>query len=562
MRMEQNIFLQISIILAITITIAFFIRLLKQPLLIAYIVAGTLSGPLFLNLLHNNQHLYEALAQFGIVLLLFVVGLNLNFNHLRKIGTTALVVGTAQVVLTTLSGTILLTLLKLPLLSSIYVAVAITFSSTVIITKLLSDKKDLESTYGRYTIGLMLVQDVIAITIMIFLSTLTQNESLSSSLLLLLGKGIILAAIIFLTSVYLLPLFLKKIASSSEFLFIFTVAWCFGVANIVYWSGFSIEIGAILAGLSLGSSPYQPEIVSRIKPLRDFFLILFFIILGSKLSLNNISHALLPGVVLAFFILIGNPVILYALFRMRKFTRRNSFLIGITAAQVSEFGFILLFTVQRLGHIGEVEFSIFTLVAIITIFCSSYLITYNTQIYTFLTPLFNIFGKDHYIQKHEKIIPYEVWVFGYHRIGWKVCEALRDKKMNFAVVDFNPETIATLKKRAIPAFFGDAADVEFLETLPLEKAKFIILTLPDPDDQKVLLNYVREKNKRIPIIGNLADDHNLQELYNEGANYVMLPHLLGGQWIADLIKHTPLSALVFNKLKKQQQNDLKLKYTK
>jgi Kef-type K+ transport system membrane component KefB len=560
--MDQNIFLQISILLGITITIAFLVRLLKQPLLIAYIVAGTIAGPLFLNILNAHYTLYEALAQFGVVLLLFVVGLSLNFNHLRTIGKTVLVVGIAQVCITSLVGTGLLLLLHQPLLSSIYLAVAVTFSSTVIIIKLLSDKKDLESTYGRYTVGLMLVQDVIAIIIMILISTLDHDQTFAASIGLLLGKGAVLGLIIFLISYYILPILLKRIALSSEFLFIFTVAWCFGVANLVYWSGFSVEIGAIVAGLSLGSSPYQPEIISRIKPLRDFFLILFFIILGSQLSFTNLNTTLLPGIVLSLFILIGNPFILYFLFRSYKFTRRNSLLIGVTAAQVSEFGFILLFTGQKLGSIQNQELSIFTFVALITIFFSSYIITYNNQIYSILTPWFLKFGKDKYLQKQESPILYDVWVFGYHRIGWKVCEALVDKKMKFAVVDFNPEAITKLKNRNIPAFFGDASDVEFLSTLSLERAKLIILTLPDPDDEEVLVRYIRSKNKRTAIIANLTHHQNMDMLYKSGANYVMLPHLLGGQWIADFIKRQSLTATIFKHLKKEQQRDLTLKYTK
>ncbi|MBD3311326.1 MAG: hypothetical protein GF349_02405 [Candidatus Magasanikbacteria bacterium] len=560
--MIDNIFLQISALLGITVTIAFLMRLLRQPLIVAYIIAGLIAGPLFLNLVHGDEEFFAAFAKFGIVLLLFIVGLSLNFDYVKRVGKAVFVGGVLQFILTASIGFLIMKLLNFSTISSLFIAAAITFSSTIIVIKILGDKKDLESAYGRYVIGLLLVQDIIAVSLMIFLNTSNiHGEIWYRTLVMTFSKGFLLIGLVFLMARYLLPVIMDRVAQSSELLFIFTIAWCFGVASIVYISGFSIEIGAIIAGISLGASPYQPEISSRIKPLRDFFIVLFFIVLGSELQLGDLRAAILPAIILAVFVLIADPLILYFVMRKMKYTRRNAFLAGITAAQVSEFGFILVFKGEELGFLNGPELAILTLVALITIMISSYAITYNEQAYRKILPILNKLGKDNETQDENKPEEYEVWIFGYHRIGWKVCEALAEKKIKFAVVDFNPEAISKLKHRGIPAYFGDAADIEFLDSLPLDKAKLIISTIPEADDQKTLIKSVRNRSNKPYIIANLYHNTYLDDLYEVGANYVMMPHLLGGEWISDILKNKPWTKLTFKKLKKEQKDEMKLRFT-
>ena len=278
--MIENIFLQISILLGITVSIAFIVRLLRQPLMIAYIVAGIIAGPVFLNVIHGDSSSFQAFAELGVVLLLFLVGLSLDFKYIRRVGKVAVVAGVGQVLFTGVIGWLLLTALGLGTFEALYLSIAITFSSTIIIIKLLSDKQDLESVYGRFTVGLLLVQDVIAITVMILFKTFFSGNGTWGALSIFLLKGGVLVAVIYFLARVLLPPLLNKVANSGEFLFLFTIAWCFGISSLVYWFGFSLEIGAVMAGISLGSSKYSLEIGSKIRPLRDFFIVLFFIILG------------------------------------------------------------------------------------------------------------------------------------------------------------------------------------------------------------------------------------------------------------------------------------------
>jgi Kef-type K+ transport system membrane component KefB len=556
----DNIFLQISVLLGLTVSIAFVIRLMRQPLLVAYVIAGIVAGPFFLDLMKGDQNLYDAFAQFGVVLLLFVVGLSLNLNHLKKIGKTVLVAGLAQFIITGLAGFFILRYIGFSAISSMYIAIAITFSSTIIIVKLLTDKKDTNSVYGRHVIGLMVVQDLIAIFFMLAINSTGQNIETSYVFAQFGLKLLALSAFVFLLSKYLLSKVLDRIAGSSEFLFIFTIAWCFGISSLLYLLGFSVEIGALIAGLSLGSSTYQQEICSRIRPLRDFFIIIFFVILGSEMRLADLSGVWKPALALSAFVVIGGTIILYFVFRILKFTRRNSFLAGVSASQVSEFGFIVLFVGASSGRLQGTELALFTIVALITIFISSYLITYNEILYKFLMPIFSLFGKDKHQQSEEQEKKYDVFVFGYHRIGWKVCESLQEKKIKFAVVDFEPQAIHRLHSRGIPAYFGDAADVEFLSTLNIDKAKLIISTLPEVDDQITMIKYVKSKTKKAKIIANLYHNRFLDDLYKAGADYVMMPHLLGGHWISDVVKKKAWTGKTFESLRKEQKKEMKLRF--
>jgi Kef-type K+ transport system membrane component KefB len=558
--MLDNIFLQMSVLMGLTVSIAFIVRLLKQPLMIAYIIAGIVAGPVFLGVIHHEQESFHAFAELGVVLLLYVVGLSLNFEYIKRVGKGAIIGGVGQVLFTGAVGWFLLRVIGFSMTSSIFLAIATTFSSTIVIIKLLTDKKDLDTIYGRFTVGILLVQDVIAIFLLIFIKTMESGGSWAAEFGMIAVKGLLIVAAIYFLARVLLPPLLDRIAESGEFLFLFTIAWCFGVASLVYALGLSLEIGAVLAGISLGSSPYSHEISSRIRPLRDFFIVLFFIILGSEMGLAELKHVLIPSIVISSFILIGNPLILYIIYRTQKFTRRNAFLIGLTAAQVSEFGFIVLFSAQSAGLVGGSELATLTFTALTTIFISSYLITYNEQIYQFLQPIFAIAGPDKYQQQEQGIANYDIWVIGYHRIGWKVCQTLKEQKKHFAVIDYNPQAISRLKHQGIPAFYGDIADVEFLSELPIEQAKMIISTVPEPDDQMTLIKHIRKENKKSIIIANLHHARFVKQLYAAGANYVMMPHLLGGLWISEVLLNSRWTKKTFQELKSEQKKEMAVRF--
>ena len=553
--MDSNLFLQLSALLAITVSVGFFVRLAKQPLLIAYIIAGIIGGPLLLNILPPNAHTYNAFANVGVVLLLFIIGLDLNFSYLKKIGKETMIIAAWQILFNFLLILPLAKFFGFSWAGAIFLTIAACFSSTIVILKLLGDKQDEDTVYGRYTIGLLLVQDLISILILLYLSFNNQAENFVGLPYLSLLKFIVVVGLIILATKYVLPKLLSSVANSGEFLFIFTVAWCFGISSLMLWSGFSLEIGAIIAGLALGSSRYQAEIASRVKPLRDFFIVIFFMVLGSESNLQQVDRVLLPATILAIFILIIKPLVLYIIFRARHFTRRNSFLAALTSGQLSEFGFIILFAGAASGYLKGEELGIFTIAALITIFFSSYIITYSYKIYCLFLPIFALFGKDRYEQKEDVRESFEAIIFGYHRTGWKIGEALRDEKIKFAAVDFNPDNHALFKRSGVKAFFGDASDVEFLKSLPLKKAKIIISTIPSPEDQLVLIHFIRRHNPKAIMIATLYHKKYIKSLYKAGADYVILPHLLGGSWTAEIIQRGELKKRSAWKKYREQQNE-------
>lgn len=552
----DNIFFQISTILVLTTGIAFFVRFLKQPLIIGYIIAGIVAGPIFLDIFHDGEAVYDLFAKFGVVLLLFVIGLHLDLRHLREIGRASFLSGFGQVLFTVIFGSAILFWLDFPLMTSIFLAGAITFSSTIIIMKFLSDKKDTETVYGKHTIGLMIVQDIIAVVMIVVLGMLKIEGSLSSQVIFLLSKIILVSIGLVWISRFVIPNLLKKISSSREMLFIFTIAWCFGIASIFHIVGFSIEFGAIVAGMSLASSPFKLEISSRVKVLRDFFLVLFFIVLGAQMSSGSVAEIWLPSIILSLFILIGNPLILYVIFRLLKFTRRNSFLAGLTAAQVSEFGFVLLYAGSNMGYVTGQELSIFTTVAIITIFTSSYLIIYNEKIYKFLIPFFNLFGKDKYQQREKVTENFDVWVVGFHRIGEYVAKSLHKTGFKIAVIDFDPAISKRGDHKNLSLFFGDASDIEFIENLPIANSKLVVLTIPALDDQMVVISHIKQSRSNAFIIANAYQYEEIKELYEAGADYVMMPHLVGGNWISDILVKDKWSKESFTTLRSEQESML------
>jgi Trk K+ transport system NAD-binding subunit len=275
------------------------------------------------------------------------------------------------------------------------------------------------------------------------------------------------------------------------------------------------------------------------------------------MGMSPLSDIWLPSVVLSLFILVGNPLILYIIFRFLKFTRRNSFLAGLTAAQVSEFGFVLLYAGAGLGFVSGRELSIFTMVAIITIFISSYLIIYNEKIYRWLIPWFNLFGADKRQQSEKVSETFDAWIIGYHRIGRHVCRALNEKGLRVAVIDYDPSaSLEAANAQNTSLFFGDAADLEFVENLPLASSKLVVITIPALDDQVTVIDHLKQSNSGAFIVANAYQYFEIEKLYNAGADYVMMPHLVGGNWIAGILAKDDLTEEIFAGLRNDQNEML------
>ena len=549
--MAIGVFVELSMVIIIAVVVAAIMRLLKQPLVIGYILTGIIVSHYFLNIVASTDAI-ATFAQIGIVLLLFMVGLNLNPRIIKDVGKVSLVTGVGQVIFTSLVGFFISKLLGFSTITSMYIAIALTFSSTIIIMKLLSDKRDLETLYGRIAIGFLIVQDLIVIVILMIISSIPAGINFTTLALETLFKGGGLLILLFLVSVYIFPRITKVIAKSQEFLLLFSIGWCFAIASLFYYLNFSIEAGALLAGITLSLSPYHHEIGSKMRPLRDFFIILFFILLGSQMVFTNISQYIFPIIIFSAFILIGNPLIVMVLMGLLGYTKRNSFLAGLTVAQISEFSLILIALGVKVGHLTNDILSLVTIIGLITIAGSTYLILYANKIYPHLSKYLGIFerkGKkvDEHIYHKDGI--YDIMLFGYDRVGYDILESFKKIKKKFLVIDYNPETITKLAKEGFDCKYGDADDSELLNELNFSKTKMVVSTIHNLDTNLLLINKIRESNKKtiITVVSHQIDE--AMKLYGAGATYVLMPHFLGGHHVSTMIEEHGLNLNKFLKEK-------------
>ena len=557
--MIEDVFVQLSIIIILAVIISGVMKLLKQPLIIGYIITGILAGPLFLNIVKPHD-VIATLSQFGIVFLLFIAGLSLNPRVLKSVGKVSLITGLGQILFTTLVGFLIAKLLGFSDTVAMYIAIALTFSSTIIIVKLLSDKGDLQTLYGRIALGFLIVQDIVAILILMIISSLNGKANIVSFVIKTILTGIGLLGFIGFLSIYILPRIIKVVAKSQEFLLLFSIGWLLFLAIVFHYLNFSVEIGALLAGISLSISPYHFEIKSRMSVLRDFFILFFFVLLGSQMSFMNVSQFLIPILVFSIFILVGNPLIVMILMGLLKYTKRTGFLAGLTVAQISEFSLILIALGVKVAHVPNEILSMVTAIGLVTIFASTYMIIHANKLYCYLSKYLSIFERkgrkiDEHI--HHKGRNYDIILFGCNRIGFSLLKSLKKLGKNLLIIDYDPEIITCLAKKGYECRYGDANDIEFLNKLNFSKTKMIISTIPDIETNLLLIRKIKEVNKKAIII---IVSHQIEEalkLYESGATYVIMPYFLGGQHVSTLIEKYGMNLDKFLEEKSKQIAHLK-----
>jgi len=555
----MEVFVEISLLLALTTVITMLIKRLRQPLVVGYILSGILAGPYFLNIL-NSKHELELFSKVGIVFLLFIVGLYLSPKVIHEVGRVSLITGLGQIVFTSIVGFFIALALGIDQIAAIYVAIALTFSSTIIILKLISDKKDLQKLYAKIAIGFLLVQDIVATVILIFITmtTSTGDNTISQVIALTLIKACGIGIFLFFATRFVIPKLITYAAKSSELLFLFALSWGMSLASLFALLGFSIEIGALIAGVTLSVTPFAVEIAARLKPLRDFFIIIFFILLGGQLVISNLGMLLLPAVALSLFVLIGNPIIIILLMNNLGFNKKTGFMAGLTVAQISEFSLILAALGLRVGHLSPEVLSLITLVGLITIAGSTYLILYAEKLYPKLEKVLSLLEliKRKSNQKGSLGENFESAIFGFERVGDIFAQALQNLEQKFLIIDFNPMSVDKLQNAGFDYRFGDAADAEFLDELPLRKPKIIISTIPDHKTNLLLTQHFKKRNSKAVIIPIAQTKMEALELYASGATYVLLPHYLGAEFVNKLLRQNGNHQINYSHLKSQHLKTL------
>jgi Kef-type K+ transport system membrane component KefB len=488
-------FAELALLLGLTAFVGAIATRLRQPVLIAYIAVGILAGPSVFGLVTAHDQI-DLLAQVGVAVLLFVVGLKLDLTHVRQVGRVALATGLGQLGFTILFGFLLVLALGKSAMEALYVAVALTFSSTIIIVKLLSDKREIDSLHGRIAIGFLIVQDIAVVLAMMAMSALRGTEELGSLAVAasLLGRVAAATVLLFAMMRYVLPPLVAVMARSQELLLLFAIAWGTGLATLGEWAGFSKEAGAFLAGFSLASTPYREAMSSRLTGIRDFLLLFFFLDLGSKLEFSTLGDELWSSVLLSVFVLVGNPIIVMAIMGYMGYRKRTGFLAGLTVAQISEFSIVFVAMGITLGHVGMEALGLTTLVGLVTITLSTYMILYAQPLYERLSPWLGVFERR---RPHRELAMEraqgdepapQVVVFGLGRYGSLLVERLDASGLRVLGVDFDPQIVRDERQDDFAVRFGDAQDPDFVATLPLAGVPWVVSTLPDLESIRALLH--------------------------------------------------------------------------
>lgn len=534
-------FYELTALVVLAALIGFVGVLLRQPMIVSFIAVGVLAGPSALNLVQSHEHI-ELLAELGIAVLLFLVGLKLDLKLIRTLGAVSLATGLGQVAFTSAIGYALGRVLGLDPVTALYVAVALTFSSTIIIVKLLSDKREVDSLHGRIAVGFLIVQDLVVVLAMMVLSAfgIGAQTGAEDSPLAHIGSvliyGLMMLGFVLLFIRYLATPLVSRIARSQELLITFAIGWAALLAAIGSQLGFSKELGGLLAGISLASTPFREAIVARLASLRDFLLLFFFIALGLQLDLRLLGAQVAPALVFSIFVLIGNPLIVMVIMGLMGYRKRTGFLAGLTVAQISEFSLIFMAMGLSLGHVSAESLGLVTLVGLITIAMSVYMITYSHDLYAKLEPWLSIFERrkpyreaaleDQHIVKQ----PYDVILFGLGRYGKAMAHYLQQEGFSLLAVDFNPDEVRRWRKQGHRVMFGDASDPAFVSDLPLQGVKWVVSAMPQHDIG------VTHEDPRFSLIEGLKQQHytggiaiSTQQLHDQkilkekGATLVLLP---------------------------------------
>jgi Kef-type K+ transport system membrane component KefB len=533
--MQADIFFEISLVLVVATVVAIIMRLLKQPLIIGHIITGFLVGHYALGLFRDMETL-ELFSHLGIAFLLFSVGLNLNPKVLKQYGLASTLNTFGQVILTGAAGVAVCLFLGFSWITALYIGVAISFSSTVIVLKLLADKGDLDKLYVKISIGSLLLQDLVAIVLLFAIPIISGSSGVGLNIIRTVLLGLVVGAGVFLFAHYIVRRLHRYLTRSQELLFLFANAWGISIAMIFQNIGFSLEGGALIAGVALSTLPSSHEIAARLTPLRDFFIVAFFILLGTRMVVSDFNEILVPAIILSLFVLIVNPLIQLIVMGLLGYQKKTSFQTGMMAAQISEFSLILVGLGVSLNHISPTALSTVTLVGIITIFISTYLIFYSDRLYKYFAPYLRIFERKHTRDRSVRQENYSILLVGGGRISYDFIKLFTKQKLKFFVLDHDPEVMEKLEKSQIPHEYGDASDPDLLEDLKIHDKELIVSTAPDLETNLILLSIAKREGKGPTVIVLAHRITNALELYNSGADYVILPHFLGGKYAASLVR--------------------------
>lgn len=499
----------------------------RQPVILAFIAAGVAVGPSALGWVRSADQVH-LLAEMGLSILLFVVGLRLDLHIMRSVGRVAVTVGLCQVLLTGLGGYGIARLLGATPTASVYLALAMAFSSTVIAVKMLSDKRDLDSLYGRLALGILLTQDVMVVLVLAVLPALGNGANSGTALavagVVAKGAGLLLGT--GLLGLFVLPRLIDKVSTSAELLLLVATSWALAVATVSGMLGLSKEVGAFLAGVALASSQHKDILGAKLVSLRDFLLLFFFLELGSRLNLRGMGASAAWTVPLSIWVLVGKPAIITSIIAAMGYRVRTGFLAGITLSQTSEFSLILASAGAKVGHLEQGILGLITLTTAVTIAVSASLVGGQEALYQRLSrmlPRFRRTAAREQADDAQQQRGVDVILFGLGRYGTIMARELIDRGRTVLGVDFDPQAVKASNAGGIPAVFGDAEDPEYLGSLPLAYVKWVVCSIRDENITRRLTTGLKQHGYT-GIVALTADDATEATRLTEGrADLVFVP---------------------------------------
>lgn len=540
----HHMFQELTLIIAIAVGVSLVMRVLKQPLMIGYILTGVLVGPAVFDIVHSVETI-EIFAEFGIALLLFIMGLGLNLHVVKDIGKVAFIASLAQVLFVGGTAYAAATMAGYTPVVAMYIAIALSLSSTIIVLKLLSDKKETGRLYAKVAVGFLIIQDFLVTLAVLLVSASSSGSVTLADFTPLAAKGGALLGGMIIFRYLLLPHLTKLISKSQEFLFLFAIALALGVATLAKAAGLSLEIGALLAGMTIASMPYATEVASRLKPLRDFFIVLHFVMLGTLVDLGVVADAPTRTIVFSLIVLIMNPLSVLIIMGLMGYTKKTSFKAGLAMTQVGEFSLILLAVAARYQYVTAAVVSLITFVALVTIAVSTYMIIYSDQLYALFERYLRMFERRKARDESERRKRYDMVLFGYSRGGHEFLPIFRSMGKKFIVVDYDPSVIDFLEQKDIEYMYGDATDPDLLEELNLKHSKLIVSTITDIGTNKHIASWLEINNPHAVFVATADNAHEAAELYEKGTAYVILPHFIGSEKIGAFIKKSDLKKTAF-----------------
>lgn len=537
----NDVFSQIGLMLFIASVIGIVAIRLKQPLIVGFIAVGILLGPSGFGWVEANDQI-DLLAKLGITLLLFIVGLKLDLHIIKTMGLVALATGIGQVLFTSIFGYLIALSLDFNQLESIYIAVALTFSSTIIIVKLLSDKREVDSLHGRIAVGFLIVQDIMVIIAMIGLNAISGaevNGKIGPNVIQIAIHGFLFLLVVGLLMRFVLSPLLEFLAQSRELLLIFSIAWAVSLGALGHQLGFSKEVGAFVAGVSLASTPFRDVIGAKLVGLRDFLLLFFFVDLGAALNLSVIGDQIFAAAIFSVFVLIGNPLIVMVIMGLMGYRKRTGFLAGLTVAQISEFSLILAALGVSLGHVKEPVLGLVTLVGLVTISASTYMILYSHKFYNILAPWLSIFERSVNSESDLDALSQEakradLVVFGLGRFGKTIAQTFKKSGYSVLGIDFDLERVRVANSEGVLAHYGDAEDSELFETLPLKHAQWVVGAIHDKSVTEALALQLRAINFTGRAAFAMKDDSEASEVIKSMGS-VFIPYKNSAEYAAQIL---------------------------